>query len=436
MNTYQEAEEFLFERLPMFQRIGAAAYKNDLSNTYALLTELGNPEKKSKYIHIAGTNGKGSTSSMLAAILTAAGYKVGLYTSPHLKHFNERIRINGKPISEEDILSYVQSYQSLITRVQPSFFELTTAMAFEYFADKKVDIAIMEVGLGGRLDSTNVISPLVSVITQIDYDHQQFLGDTLEEITGEKAGIIKANTPVVTSINIPSLQQIIRNIAKDKKAPFIYADDRFQVNLAGPKDGNYIYEIRDVQKNQRYELLSDLGGSYQAYNLKTVLATIDVLKEYHGWEISEVALGMGIKNVSLLSGLRGRWQKFNVGTEQISLVADTGHNQSAVEHIVEMLTIENFEKLHMIWGAVNDKSIEPILGLLPKGAIYYFTQAKVPRALDSTKLATLASTFGLKGSKFDSVEEAFQAAIAKSSKNDLIFVGGSTFIVAELPILN
>jgi dihydrofolate synthase/folylpolyglutamate synthase len=436
MKTYQETEKFLFERLPMFQRIGGAAYKKDLSNTIALLNLLDNPERKNKYLHVAGTNGKGSTASMLAAILTSAGYKVGLYTSPHLKHFNERIRVNGVPIPEDRIVAYVNEYVPLIEEIKPSFFELTTAMAFQYFADSEVDIAVMEVGLGGRLDSTNVIKPLVSVITQIGLDHQEFLGDTVEEIATEKAGIIKYEVPVVTSVPEENLNKLIQKIAFDKNAPFYYAADDYKITSLGFSDGYNQYEVLNLKMQSKQVISSDLGGIYQAYNIMTVLSTIAILRDEYGMVIDEKAVLIGLKNVKNLSGLRGRWQKFKSKLTEAKIIADTGHNESAVKLIVQMLLEEKYDQLHIIWGAVKDKDIDKIMALLPAEATYYFTKASVPRALETDELSRIASKFNLKGQNYASVSTAFQAAIANSHKNDLIFVGGSTFIVAELPILD
>jgi dihydrofolate synthase/folylpolyglutamate synthase len=433
MQTYKEAEQFLFERLPMFQRVGGAAYKKDLSNTLKLLDRLGNPHRRGKYIHVAGTNGKGSTASMLASVMMESGYKVGLYTSPHLKHFSERIRINGVAISEEEILKYVKSYLPLIEEVQPSFFELTTAMAFEYFTDQQVDIAVMEVGLGGRLDSTNVITPEVAIITQIGLDHQQFLGDTKEEITKEKSGIIKNGVPVVTSVEENNLRNIIQEIAQSKNAIYHYSADEFELTQTD-SDKDFIYFKVAAATGNNFELTSDLKGSYQKQNIKSVLSAAKILKE-KGYAISEASLQAGLKKSRINSGMLGRWQEVANPINGARIIADGGHNSSAIAHIVQMLEKETCDQLHIIIGTVNDKSIDSMLELLPNTAKYYFTQAQIPRALNSNELKLKAAEFELYGESFETVDQAFSSAIMHSSENDLIFVGGSIFVIAEIPSL-
>ncbi len=433
--TYQEATAFLFERLPMFQRIGGAAYKKDLSNTLAILEALGNPHKKGKYIHVAGTNGKGSTSSMLASILKEAGYKVGLYTSPHLKSFTERIRINGEEIDQGTVVQYVQKYTPLIEQFSPSFFELTTAMAFDYFAAQQVDVAVIEVGLGGRLDSTNVIQPVLSIITQIGLDHQQFLGNTTLEIVKEKAGIIKQHVPVLTTVREQELRAEIKNIAAKNHSPFYYSADDFAVSLKQLKSPNSIYKV--MKQNHEYfdDLEVSLHGAYQLQNMEGVFRAVEILND-SGFKITEVALREGMKHIIHNSGLKGRWQTLQEKAEGLpKVIADTGHNHSAFDHIIPMLANEKYEELHIIFGAVNDKIPTDILKRLPNSAIYYFTQAQVPRAMPSAELYEFGQKVGLKGEKFDSVAAAWQKSVEKADENDLIFVGGSTFVVAEIPIL-
>jgi dihydrofolate synthase/folylpolyglutamate synthase len=433
--TYQEATAYLFERLPMFQRIGAAAYKNDLTNTLDILKAIGNPHLKGKYIHVAGTNGKGSTSSMLASILTEAGYKVGLYTSPHLKSFTERIRINGEAMREEAVVHYVELYKPLIEQFTPSFFELTTAMAFDYFAAQEVDVAVIEVGLGGRLDSTNVIHPELSIITQIGLDHQQFLGDTTLEIVKEKAGIIKSNTPVITTVREPELRAEIQKIAAKNQAPYCYSADTFNVTLQKSGAPNSTYQVKKNNEIHYETLEVALHGAYQIQNMEGVLTAIEILNQ-SGFSISDGAIQNGLKNIIINSGLKGRWQALQERRPgKAKVIADTGHNQSAFDHIVPMLAQEKYEQLYVIFGAVNDKVPTDILKRLPKNAIYYFTQAQVPRAMPAIELYEFAEKLGLKGEKFDNVEAAWEKANEKAGENDLIFVGGSTFVVAEIPIL-
>lgn len=433
--TYEEAEAFLFERLPMFQRIGGAAYKKDLSNTIGILSAIGNPHLSGKYIHVAGTNGKGSTSSMLASILKEAGYKVGLYTSPHLKSFTERIRINGEAIPHNKVTEYVVKYQQLIDEFQPSFFELTTAMAFDYFAEQEVDVSVIEVGLGGRLDSTNVILPELSIITQIGLDHQQFLGNTLEEIVKEKAGIIKNHVPVLTSVAEPQLREIISTIAKEKNAEYTYSKDLFHISFSSVDSPFWNFKVTEQEKLQSELFEVALGGLYQQQNLQTVFAAVQMLQK-RGFTIEKQAIRAGLRNIQQNSGLKGRWQivqERSAGYPKI--IADTGHNHSAFDHLLLMLGQEVYESLHIIFGAVNDKEPTSILERLPKNANYYFTQAQVPRAMPAQDLKEYAAQIGLKGKYYSSVEAAWHKANKNATENDLIFVGGSTFVVAEIPIL-
>ena len=403
--NYQETLDYLFKQLPMYQRVGKAAYKVDLSNTYELCKLLNNPENKFKSIHVAGTNGKGSTSHMLASVLQEAGYKVGLYTSPHLKDFRERVKINGEMISEDKIVSFVQHNKSDFENIQLSFFEWTVGLAFNYFASEKVDIAIVETGLGGRLDSTNVVTPEVSVITNIGIDHTQFLGDTLEKIAVEKAGIIKRDVPVVIGETQVETQAVFQNKAVESNSTIQFADKTIQ-----------------------HELETDLKGIYQQKNIKTCLATINVLNQKE-WNINREAIKNGLLNVVKNTGLLGRWQ---ILSKNPLTICDTGHNEEGVTEIVAQLENTPYEKLRIVFGAVNDKSIDKVLDLLPKNAQYYFCEAKIPRAMKVESLIKVAKEKGLKGLQCDSVQNALKLARGNASPNDLIFVGGSTFVVAEV----
>ena len=411
----------------MFQRVGAVALKNDLSNTVELCEALDNPQTKFKSIHIAGTNGKGSTSHMLASVLQSAGYKTGLYTSPHLKSFTERIRINGKEISKHFVVDFVNRIQPVIERVKPSFFEITVAMAFDYFVREQIDVAVIEVGLGGRLDSTNVITPELSLITNIGWDHTDLLGDTLEKIAAEKAGIIKKNVPVVVSEQQPGVEDVFRNKAAAETAPLYFASDEYTVQLRD--DGQTI--LFDVlKKGQPYQtsIALPLQGIYQQKNLAGVFRAIDILKD-QGWTISNEQVLDGLMKVTLQTGLKGRWQK--LGTNPL-IVCDTGHNLDGVTQVVEQLKRLSYRQLFMIIGMVKDKDISGVLQLLPKNANYYFCQAAIPRALDANTLAAQARAQGLKGEVTPDVNEAMEQARAKASAEDVIFIGGSTFVVAEI----
>lgn len=432
--TYQEAEAFLFEQLPMFQRVGGPAYKKDLHNTIALLESLGNPHKKGKFIHVAGTNGKGSTASFLASVLKESGYKTGLYTSPHLISFTERMRINGTPISEKEVIQYVEKFKPIIEELKPSFFELTTAMAFDYFAKEEVNIAVIEVGMGGRLDCTNVIQPEVSIITQIGLDHQQFLGNTLEEITKEKAGVIKEKIPIVSSVKENVLKLIIKEIAETKNSPFFDSNEHYKILIKQESIPNWKMTAENLENSDILEFESGLSASYQIQNLKSVFTTLDILKG-KGYSLKDENIKKGLKNVIDNSGIKGRWQRISNKKSGAKLIADTGHNIPAFECIVKMLENEAFEQLHFVFATVNDKKLAGVLELLPKNAHYYFTQANIPRALDANKLKKTASQFGLKGNSFPTLTSAIETAQKNASDKDLIFVGGSTFAVAEIPNL-
>jgi len=403
--NYRETLDFLFDQLPMYQRVGKAAYKADLVNTFALLKALGNPENKFKSIHIGGTNGKGSTSHILASVFHEAGYKTGLYTSPHLLDFRERIKINGKPISKRKVIDFVENVKLVIHQINPSFFELTVGMAFDYFANQNVDIAIVEVGLGGRLDSTNVIEPEVSVITNIGFDHTQFLGNTIASIAREKAGIIKKNAPLITATDNKEVETIFKSIASRLNAP--------------------VYSIFDYSF---IDYKNDLKGNYQQLNVKTALLALQILKE-KGWSIPEESIRKGLSNVIANTGFRGRWE---VLAKSPKVICDTGHNVDGIVQIVQQLKIEKYKQLHFVFGMVNDKDPGIILSLLPKNANYYFCRSSVPRSLPVEKLILESNNAGLKGNAFSTVESAFLNAMENAKENDLIFVGGSTFVVADL----
>ncbi len=432
--TYQEAEAFLFEQLPMFQRVGGSAYKKDLHNTIALLEVLGNPHKNGKFIHIAGTNGKGSTASFLASVFKESGYKTGLYTSPHLKSFTERMRINGIPISKEEVIEYVEKFKPIIEELRPSFFELTTAMAFDYFSKEEVDISVIEVGMGGRLDCTNVIQPEVSIITQIGLDHQQFLGNTLEEITKEKAGIIKDKTPIVCSVIENELKFIIKDTAKAKNAPFFDSNQQYKISIREESIPNWKLTAENLNNADVFEFESGLSASYQLQNLRGVFATLDILKD-KGYSITNENIKNGFSNVVENSGIKGRWQRISNDKSKTKIIADTGHNIPAFEHIVKMLGNEAFDQLHFVFATVNDKILDGVLELLPKNAQYYFTQANIPRALNAVELKELAGKYDLRGDAFPTVINAIENAQKNATDKDLIFIGGSTFAVAEIPNL-
>ncbi|MFI0427624.1 MAG: bifunctional folylpolyglutamate synthase/dihydrofolate synthase [Flavobacterium sp.] len=402
--NYKETTEWLFNQLPMFQMQGASAYKKDLTNTLLLAEYLQHPETKFKSIHVAGTNGKGSTSSMIASILQEAGYKVGLYTSPHLKDFRERIKINGEMIAEDFVVDFVMQNKHFFELNQLSFFEMTVGLAFDYFAKEQVDVAVIEVGMGGRLDSTNIISPLISVITNIEFDHTQFLGDTLSKIAFEKAGVIKKNIPVVIGEYVAETKKVFQEKAIIEDAPIYFAQDNPEV----------IFDCA-------------LLGDYQVQNKKTALQTINLLK--NNFNISETNIRNGFKNVILNTGLLGRWQILNSNP---FVVCDTAHNSHGLKIVLNQIEKQHYETLHFVLGVVNDKDLDSILPLFPKKAIYYFTKPNVPRGLDSKILQEKGKEFGLLGYLYDSVTEAYAEALNNATASDFIYIGGSTFVVAEI----
>ncbi len=405
MKTYQEIVDWMFQQLPMYQQVGNKAYKVDLSNIKKLAAHLREPQKLFKTIHVAGTNGKGSVSHMLASVLQESGYKVGLYTSPHLKDFRERIKINGKEIGEEAVIGFIAANKDFLENEQLSFFEMTVGMAFQYFAEEKVDIAIIEVGLGGRLDSTNIISPEVSVITNIGLDHTNILGNTLGEIAAEKGGIIKRNTPVVIGEFQGETFPVFQKIADGLNAP-LHSAENFKGNL----------------------LKSELQGTYQEKNVRTVLMTVEVLREL-GWEIPAAAVEEGLYYVATNTGLRGRWE---ILQENPRVICDTAHNKEGLLYAMKQLMEEDYEKLFLVIGVVNDKDLEAVLPLFPKQAEYFFCRPNIPRGLDAQILKEKAAEKGLLGEAYNSVSEAYHTALKQASTADVIYVGGSTFTVAEI----
>jgi dihydrofolate synthase / folylpolyglutamate synthase len=427
---YPQTIEYLFARLPLFSRIGAAAYKADLTNIEALSKQLDNPEKKFKSIHVAGTNGKGSTSHMLAAILQKAGYKTGLYTSPHLHDFRERIRINGQMIPEKNVIAFTERIRDFIEKTEPSFFEITVAMAFEWFAEEQIDIAVIEVGLGGRLDSTNIILPEVSVITNISYDHMDLLGYTLQKIAFEKAGIIKPGIPVVIGEEQTEIKNIFQQIAEEKGSPIHFAS---QKRFPGEwkTEGQFLFvQLTEVHNNNKKNFHLDLPGLYQLKNIVTVAEVISILNQ-NGFNIPDTAMQQGLKQVKSLTGLHGRWDILH---ENPLIVTDVGHNEEGMKAIANQIENTSHEELHIIIGMVKDKAIENILRHLPKMATYYFTRAQIPRALSETELADQAEKLGLNGRNFPHVKLALEAAVLNANAKDLILVCGSVFLAGEVNI--
>ena len=426
--NYEETIAYLFNSAPLFQQIGSGAYKDGLQNTLALDEHFNHPHKKFKTIHVAGTNGKGSCSHTLAAILQNAGYKVGLYTSPHLIDFRERIRVNGEPVSKSFVIDFVKNERAFFEPLQPSFFELATSMAFEYFAEQKVDVAVIEVGLGGRLDCTNIIHPDLCIITNISLDHIQFLGNTLAKIAGEKAGIIKAGVPVVIGETTPETKSVFESKASEMKAPIFFAEEEHLVISSEINSENgFTYQTNKIKN-----LKGELGGLYQLKNTNTLLSAITRLNKL-GYELTETDIREGFAHVCELTGLKGRWQTLQ---DNPKIICDAGHNVGGIQYITEQLKRQKYKTLRIIMGMVNDKDIRGVLAMMPKNAIYYFTKASVKRALPEQELAMLGMQSGLKGKQYPTVAEALIAAKKDSDTNDLIFVGGSSFIVADLLHLN
>jgi len=427
--TYQQCIDYFYRQLPMFQRTGPAALKSGLHNIEALCAALGNPHEGFRSVHIAGTNGKGSSSHMLAAVLQSAGYKTGLYTSPHLKDFRERIRIDGNMIPEQPVVDFVEEHKTLLDQMKPSFFELTVALAFDYFKKESVDIAIVEVGLGGRLDSTNITTPLVSLITNIGFDHSYLLGNTLELIAAEKAGIIKSQIPVIIGEKQPETVPIFTSQAQTLQAPIIFAQDIYQVSR-GPLSG--YYQVLKKQEMLWKSLRLQLMGPYQARNLPGVLAVLEQLIT-RGYKLGPNHIEEGLRRVIDLTGIKGRWQMLG---EKPTVICDTGHNKPAMELLIDELKNQCKGKLHLVLGFVNDKDIREMLELMPLQASYYFCSANVPRSTDAHKLAEMAQEYQIIGSVVPDPNQALATAVKAANKEDLVFVGGSTFVVAELNQLN
>ena len=427
--NYQETLDYLFNQLPMFQRQGKSAYKANLVNTLLLDEHFGHPHRRFKSIHIAGTNGKGSTSHMLASVLTASGYKVGLYTSPHLKDFRERIKVDGVMISEEDVVRFVEANAHVFERIKPSFFEMTVALAFAYFAEQQVDIAVVEVGLGGRLDSTNIITPELCVVTNIGLDHTDLLGDTLEKIAFEKAGIIKTGIPVVQGESKDVYNHVFEQKAKEQSAPYTIATNVFNVEESGwTNDGRQWFQVAPSGSVVSEYFEVDLAGVYQQKNLVTVLAALEIVSAI--WpKVTPDCIKAGLRDAAASTGLMGRWQV--LGHNPL-VVCDTGHNVDGIAYVVEQIARTPHAHLHFVIGMVADKDISGVLKLLPLDATYYFTNASIPRAMKAEDLQQLAAEFGLTGNFFPTVEDALRAAKLNAKANDLVFIGGSTFVVAEV----
>jgi dihydrofolate synthase / folylpolyglutamate synthase len=425
---YQQTLDYLYTRLPMFTRVGSSALRKDLHNTIALCEELGNPQHKFKSIHVAGTNGKGSTSHMLAAIFQQAGYKTGLYTSPHLKDFRERIRINGEMVPQEFVVEFVEQMKPSIDELDPSFFEMTVALAYQFFALEQVDIAIVEVGLGGRLDSTNVITPELSVITNISYDHVHILGHTLPEIAFEKAGIIKPGVPVVVSQSQAETDAVFIAKAAAENAPIHFADQEWFVQENDTAGASLHLGIVPHKGGEIKRFKLDLTGQYQLRNILGVLSAVKILQQA-GWELPEAQVFAGLSHVKKLTGLRGRWE---VISQHPLTVFDVGHNEAGITEIVEQLRHLTYRQLHIVTGFVKDKEVEKVLTLFPKAANYYFTKAQIPRALDEITLAEMAEKAGLRGHAYETVQQAFQSARQHAHEDDVVLVCGSFFIVSEV----
>lgn len=426
--NYKETLDWLFSQLPMYQRQGKSAYKADLNTTLDLDEYFKHPHKNFRTIHIAGTNGKGSTSHMLASVLQEAGYKVGLYTSPHLKDFRERIKINGDMVSEQFVVDFIRNHKQKFEELKPSFFEMTVAMAFEYFSQEQVDVAVVEVGMGGRLDSTNIISPELSIITNIGLDHTAFLGTNLAQIAKEKAGIIKSGVPVVIGQTQEETKGVFREIAKQMDTEIFFADQEFSIDYEMlTLENKQSFNVKLNNENFYKNLELDLLGVYQKKNILTALKTVELLKDKY--QISKQNIYAGLKSVVKNTGLLGRWQILNA---KPLTICDTGHNEDGISDIIIQINQTAYKNLHFVLGVVDDKNIDTILGMLPKDAEYYFTRAQIPRALDENLLKEKAQEYNLKGKSYSSVKKALENAKKNAEHNDLIFIGGSTFVVAEV----
>lgn len=441
--NYKEILNYLYSQLPMFTRDGPSAFKKDLTNTLELCKRLGDPQQQFKSVHVGGTNGKGSTSHILAAVLQTAGYKTGLYTSPHLRDFRERIRINGQMITEQHVIDFVGLHRSDFEDIKPSFFEMTVGMAFDAFAREKVDIAIIEVGLGGRLDSTNIITPLISVITNIGWDHTNMLGNTLQLIAGEKAGIIKPGIPVIVGEYQSEVADVFINKAKSENAPISFASQEWDIvdsegesrtSEVRSRNSEEIHQYLDFKISRKdsglrtLDLRLDLPGTYQLKNVKAVLSVVEGLRK-QGFIITDDHIRTALSQVKKLTGLHGRWE---ILSHDPLTICDTGHNPEGISEVLKNIENIPYDHLHFVMGVVNDKDISKILAMLPKSATYYFCRPDIPRGLDAESLKLEAKSFGLYGDAYPSVKAALGAAQNNAGKNDLVFVGGSTFVVAEI----
>jgi dihydrofolate synthase/folylpolyglutamate synthase len=427
--TYTQTLDFLFSQLPAYHRIGKAAYRSDLKNIILLDNYFKNPHLKYPTIHVAGTNGKGSVTHMIASVLQEAGYKTGLYTSPHLKDFRERIKVNGEMISENEVVTFVTKHKDIIESLKPSFFEMTVAMAFNYFAECNVDVAVIEVGLGGRLDSTNIIKPVLSVITNIGHDHLDLLGDTLEKIAVEKAGIIKRNVPVIISETQPETKNVFIKKAEENGTSIMFADEVFSCDLKQNKNltSGREYLMTELSTNNKLKGKTFLGGNYQSKNLQAVFTAFKLLKNI--FKVSEKNVSEGIRNVIINTGIQGRWQ---ILSSSPLTICDTGHNKEGLEYVMNQIKKVPSSALHIVIGFVNDKDLGSVLPLFPTNAIYYFTKASVPRALNEIKLKMEAEKYGLAGQSYPDVRTALYWARKQANESDVIFIGGSTFVVAEV----
>ncbi|MFK7797819.1 MAG: folylpolyglutamate synthase/dihydrofolate synthase family protein [Aureispira sp.] len=426
---YNATLAYLYDQLPMFQRVGKYAFKKTLDNIQALCAALNHPQQQFKSVHIAGTNGKGSTTHILAAILQTAGYRVGVYSSPHYKDFRERVKINGVYIEQQEVVNFVAQNKPLFEQLQPSFFEMTVAMAFDHFARHQVDIALIETGLGGRLDSTNVVAPLLSVITNIGYDHQAQLGHTLALIAGEKAGIIKPNTPVIIGETHPETTEVFVNKAQQEQAPIVFADQVLQLQLKKQQPQHCVYQVASKDYDLNFEALAlDLQGSYQIHNLRTALLAAICLRDL-GYSATHQQIKKACTQVQAISGLMGRWQVLG---QAPLILCDSAHNVDGLRYVSKALADLPAEQLHIVFGTVSDKDWSKLWGLLPQQAQYYFCKANIPRGLNAQKLQQQAVQHQLHGTAYASVQAAFEAAKAQAQENDVIFVGGSIFVVAEV----
>ena len=425
--TYDQTIEYLYNQMPEYQRIGLLAYKEGLGNSLALDQIFGHPHTHYKTIHVGGTNGKGSTSHLLAAILQESGYRVGLYTSPHLIDFRERIRVNGEIISKKYVVDFVEKYRDQFEPVMPSFFELTMEMAFLWFAEQEVEVAVIEVGLGGRLDSTNIISPDLSIITNIGFDHMKLLGDTLPKIAAEKAGIIKPETPVIIGeAGDKAVEKVFVEKARSVHAPLLFAEREMKNLSAERKENEWLFHSSEYQS-----LIGELGGFVQEKNARTVLTAVRQLQQ-SGYHIPKEAVYKGFSNVTTITGLMGRWQQLQSSPR---IICDIAHNAHGLRYVAEQLLAEHYERLHMVFGMANDKDVDSVLAILPKKAYYYFTKASVERAMNENTLRAQAITYGLQGDCYESVKDALNSAKENAGENDLIFIGGSSFVVADaLPL--